>query len=48
MDLFEIYKKKYKCFVLGIDPAKNLKKIAKKKIILTLSLIILVIKYLRS
>ena len=30
-------KKKYKCFVLGIDPAKNLKKIAKKNNINTIA-----------
>ncbi len=33
----ELIKKKFKCFVLGIDPAKNLKKISDKKKVLSIS-----------
>ena len=33
----ELIKKKFGCFVLGIDPATNLKKVSKKKKILTIS-----------
>ena len=29
--LLHLIKKKYKCFVLGVDPAKNLKSVAEKK-----------------
>ena len=33
----ELIKKKFRCFVLGIDPAKNLKKISDKKKVLSIS-----------